>query len=69
MQVHPRTSIEDFDELFPMLRVPLMSGTVNGGIEATGTGLVVNDWTAFCGLDTTAAELSDINTVFKLRDA
>lgn len=31
--------------------------------------MVVNDWTAFTGTDTTAAELSVIDAIFKLAEA
>ncbi|KAI9140366.1 eukaryotic translation initiation factor 6 [Paraphysoderma sedebokerense] len=67
--VHPRTTIQEQEELSSLLQIPLVSGTVNRGSDVLGGGLVVNDWCAFAGLDTTSTELSVIESVFRLNDA
>jgi len=67
--VHPRTSIEDQDELSSLLQIPLVAGTVNRGSDLIGGGMVVNDWCAFSGMNTTSTELSLIESIFKLQDA
>ncbi|TPX34577.1 hypothetical protein SmJEL517_g02873 [Synchytrium microbalum] len=67
--VHPKTTIQDQDELSSLLQIPLVAGTVNRGSDLIGAGLVVNDWCAFAGLDTTSTELSVIESIFRLQDA
>lgn len=65
--LHPATGAEEQRELSALLQVPVVAGTVNRGSALVGTGLVVNDWAAICGLGTTPAELVTVETVFGLR--
>ncbi|ORZ32528.1 eukaryotic translation initiation factor 6 [Catenaria anguillulae PL171] len=67
--VHPRTSVQDLEELASLLQVPLVAGTVNRGSDVLGGGLIVNDYSAFVGYATTGTEMSVIESIYKLHDA
>lgn len=64
--VHPATTMEEYEELANLMQVPIGTATVNRGSELLGSGLVVNDWAAFCGYECTSAEIDNFEKIFKI---
>lgn len=67
--VHPKTTLEDQQELASLLQIPIVAGTVNRGSDVIAGGLIANDWTALCGMDTTSTEISVVESIFKLDES
>merc|ERR1711874_662437 len=65
--VSPRVSMQEMEELSAMTQLPITAGTVNNGLSAISAGLIVNDFGAIVGSDSTGIEMQVIDRIFDLR--
>lgn len=61
-------SVDEIDELSALLQIPLCAGTINRGSDVISSGLVANDFSAFCGMETTSTEIAIVDSIFQLND-
>ena len=47
--------------------MPIGPATINRGSIILGSGIVANDWVAFCGYQTTPSELDNIEKLLRLK--
>jgi translation initiation factor 6 len=66
--ITPKVTIEEINEIAGQMGVEVIAATVNKGNEIGGNGIVVNDWSLFCGWDTTALEVANLSRIFKIED-
>merc|ERR1712224_411311 len=64
--VHTNATLEDLNDLSLLTQIPIAAGTINRGNQAIASGLLVNDWAAFCGSKTSSIELAVVQSVFKI---
>lgn len=66
--VTTKVTVQELEELAGQLGVELTAATVNRGSPLIGAGLCVNDWSLFCGWETTALEIANLTRIFKIED-
>lgn len=62
--VHPATTLEEYEELANLMQIQIGAATVNRGSEILGSGVLVNDWTIYCGYESTSAEIDNFEKIF-----